>query len=133
MRYVEGVDESSMQRVGPVLAALLPELWERDYMRELAPLLGLDPQAAQQRLNDAIVQVLQTAAGLRPTVVVIENVHWADEATLEMLRFLTRIPGQVGLLTCVTYRDDEVRADHTLEKLAGERLQRLRLDFLHSD
>ena len=127
VRYVEGVDEAAMQRVGPVLAALLPELWEREYMRELALPAALDPQAAQQRLNDAIVQVLHTAAGLRPTVVVIENVQWGDEATLEMLRFLTRIRGQVGLLTCVAYRDDEVGEDHTLEKLAGERVERIRV------
>jgi tetratricopeptide (TPR) repeat protein len=127
VRYVEGVDEATMQRVGPVLAALLPDLWEREYMRELEPPAALDPQAAQQRLNDAIVQVLHTAAGLRPTVIVIENVHWGDEAALEMLRFLARTPGQVGLLTCVTYRDDEIGADHPLERLAGERVERIRL------
>jgi len=127
VRYVEGADVVAMQRVGPVLTALLLELWDRDYMQELAPPADLDPQAARQRLNDAIVQVLHTAAGLRPTVVVIENAHWADEATLEMLRFLARIPGPTGLLTCVTYRDDEVDADHLLEQLTGEWVQRVRV------
>jgi len=126
-RYVEGADEAAMQRVGPVLAALLPELWERDHMRELAPPADLDPQAAQQRLNDVMVQLLRIAAGLRPTLIVIENAHWADEATLELLRFLARIPGHAGLLTCVTYRDDELTSEHTLERLDGERVRRVRL------
>jgi predicted ATPase len=127
VRYVEDADKTTMQRIGPVLTALLLELWNRDYMQELEPPADLEPQAARQRLNDAIIQVLHTAAKLRPTVVVIENAHWADEASLEMLRFLARIPGQTGLLTCVTYRDDEVDADHLLEQLAGEWVQRVRV------
>jgi len=127
VRYVEGADEAAMQQVGPVLTTLLPELWDRDYMQLLEPPAGLDPQAAQRRLNRAIVQVFQAAARLRPTVIVIENAHWADEATLELVRFLARVPGQVGLLTCVTYRDDEVKADHPLETLVGEKMQRIRV------
>jgi len=141
VRYVEAGGETAMQRAGPVLATVLPELWGREYMSALEPPADLTPQAAQQRLNDAILQVLQTAAGLRPTVVVIENAHWADEATLELLRFLARIPGCVGLLICVTYRDDEVEADHVLETLAGavsrsdhrhygEQVQRIRVGRL---
>jgi len=130
VRYVEDVDEPTMLRAGPVLATLLPELWGREYMGALEPPADLEPQAAQRRLNDTIVQVLQAAAESRPTVVVVENAHWADEATLELLRFLARLPGQKGLLVCITYRDDEVEADHLLETLAGEQVRRIRVNRL---
>ena len=132
IRYVEGADGAGleMERVGPVLARLLPELWERDYMADLAPPAELDPQAAQQRLNDAIAQVLRVAAGLRPTVILIEDAHWADEATLALLSFLARIPGETGLQVCVAYRDDEVGPEHPLAALAGERVERIPLRTL---
>jgi len=123
MRYVEGAGDAELERIGPVLATLLPELWERDYMADAEPPAILEPQAARLRLNGAIAQVLQTAAGLRPTVVVIEDGHWADEATLELLNFLTRISGQVGLQVCVTYRDDEIASEHPLAELAGSRIE----------
>jgi len=125
VRYVEGADVAAMRRVGPVLTTLLPELWDRDYMQSLDLPADLDPQAAQQRLNDAVVQMFHIAAELRPTVIIVENVQWADEATLELLRYLARIPGQVGLLTCVIYRDDEIEPGHLLEKLEGKQVQHL--------
>ena len=53
-----------------------------------------------------------------PTVLVIEDVHWADEATLDLLRFLARRIGATPLLLVVTYRDDELEADHPLRLLA---------------
>ena len=136
VRYVEGTDEvtgkTAMKQIGPVLAGLLPQLWERDYMAGLAPPAELEPQAAQLRLNDSIAKVMRAAAELRPTVIVIENAHWADEATLMLLRHLARVPVAVGLLVFVIYRDDEVDSEHMLEKLAGKRVQRVRLGRLSS-
>lgn len=132
IRYVEGADGAGleMERVGSVLATLLPELWEWEYMAGLAPPAALDPQAAQQRLNDVIAQMLRAATGLRPTVVVIEDAQWADEATLELLSFLARVPGQPGLLVCVTYRDDRSGPAQSLDALAGDRIQRIPLRSL---
>ncbi len=130
MRYVEGSGRVDLERMGPVLATLLPELWGRDYMVGLAPPAELEPRAAQGRLNYAVVEVLRAAAGLRPTVVVLEDAHWADEATLALLSFLTPIAGRVGVLVCVTYRSDEVGSDHPLATLAGNRVQRIPLQTL---
>jgi predicted ATPase len=79
------------------------------------------------RLNDAIVQVLRAAAELRPTVVVIDDAQWADEATLELLRFLARSRGQARLQICVTYRDDEGGAAQSLAELAGSRVEHIPL------
>jgi len=130
VRYVESADETAIQQVGPVLAGLLPQLWDRDYMAGLVPPADLEPHAAQLRLNDAIMKVMRVAAELRPTMIVVENAHWADEATLDLLRYLARVPGAVGLLVCVTYRDDGVDSEHLLETLTGERVQRVRIHRL---
>ena len=56
----------------------------------------------------------------RPAVCVIEDVHWADEATLDALRVLgRRIDGTQGLVIA-TYRDDEVDSEHPLRTVLGE-------------
>ncbi|MEW6094420.1 MAG: AAA family ATPase, partial [Chloroflexota bacterium] len=130
MRYIEGADGVDLKQVGPIVATLLPELWQRTYMVGLTPLADLEPQAMQERLNDGIARVLRAAASLRPVVVVLEDAHWADEASLVFLDFLARLPGQAGLLVCVTYRSDETGPEHPLRLLAGEGVQRLSLSSL---
>ncbi|HDQ73127.1 MAG TPA: tetratricopeptide repeat protein [Chloroflexi bacterium] len=135
LRYVEGADWTGLNvaRVGPVLAEIMPEMWERPYMTGLEPPAELGAPAARQRLNDAIVQLLQAAADLRPTVVVIEDAHWADEATLTFLQCFVRVFGSPGLLICVTYRVEEVEQIHPLMILGGERVQRIPIQSLKSD
>ncbi|MCP4544208.1 MAG: AAA family ATPase, partial [Chloroflexi bacterium] len=132
MRYVESDGESGLEikRVGPVLATILPGLWEQDYMASLTPAAELEHPAAQRRLHSAIIQALQAAAELRPTIVVIENAQWADEATLAMLDFLAHTVGQMELLVCVTYRNDEIDTAHPLVKLVDERVQRIPMQTL---
>ena len=44
----------------------------------------------------------------RPTVLVVEDVHWADEATLDVLKFLVRRISALPVLLVLTYRDDEL-------------------------
>ena len=53
-------------------------------------------------------------------VVVIEDVHWADEATLDALRVLGRRIDGTGGLVIATYRDDELEPDHPLRTVLGE-------------
>ncbi|MGD0376761.1 MAG: AAA family ATPase [Streptosporangiaceae bacterium] len=54
------------------------------------------------------------------TVVVIEDVHWADEATTDLLSFAGRRLGRMAALALVTYRDDELRDDHPLKMVLGD-------------
>ena len=72
--------------------------------------------------------------GGRPRVVVVEDAHWADEATLDLLVFLGRRMERTQALLLVTYRDDEVAADHPLRaavgRLAPEAVRHLRLEPL---
>ena len=55
-----------------------------------------------------------------PYVLVIDDVQWADEASLELLRFLLRRIDRTRSLVVATYRDDEVDADHPLVPLLGD-------------
>ena len=54
------------------------------------------------------------------TVVVLEDLHWADEATLDFVRFLGRRMQRTRCLLIGTYRDDELSATHPLRRVLGE-------------
>jgi DNA-binding CsgD family transcriptional regulator len=56
----------------------------------------------------------------RPTIVVFEDVHWADEATLDLLRFLGRRIARTAALLVMTYRDDELGPRHPLRTVLGD-------------
>ena len=53
-------------------------------------------------------------------ILVIEDIHWADEATLDLLKYLGRRIRQTTSLLILTYRDDEIGADHPLRILLGD-------------
>ena len=55
-----------------------------------------------------------------PNVVVLEDLHWADEATLDLVRLLARRIATVQTLVVVTYRDDELDRNHPLRVALGE-------------
>jgi DNA-binding CsgD family transcriptional regulator/tetratricopeptide (TPR) repeat protein len=58
--------------------------------------------------------------GAKPAVLVIEDVHWADTATLDLIRFLGRRIARVRALILITYRDEEVDARSPVRNLLGE-------------
>ena len=55
-----------------------------------------------------------------PTVLVIEDVHWADDATLDALRYLIRRIADLPAVLVLTYRDDELNREHPLHGLLGQ-------------
>ena len=55
-----------------------------------------------------------------PTVLVIEDIHWADDATLDALRFLIRRIADLPAVLILTYRDDELDREHPLRGLLGQ-------------
>ena len=55
-----------------------------------------------------------------PTIIVFEDIHWADEATLDLLKFLGRRMSHTSSLLIITYRDDELGAQHPLRLLLGD-------------
>ncbi len=78
----------------------------------------LDQEASRAALFPAFLEALADHPG--PTVAVIEDVHWADEATLDLLKFLGRRVQQVPVLLIITYRDDEIGPDHPLWFVLGD-------------
>ena len=83
----------------------------------LERLLG---DAAQPRHRILRGILAELSGGLRPTLAVFEDAHWADEATLDLLRFVGRRCGSTRLLLIVTYRDDEVGPTHPLRVVLGD-------------
>ena len=72
------------------------------------------------------------------TIAVIEDVHWADEATADLLSLLGRRLGRTPALLLVSYRDDELAADHPLRVVLGDlatqrATRRMRLPPLSED
>ena len=67
---------------------------------------------------DAALEAIDT--GIRPTIVVIEDVHWADRATLDVIKFLGRRIQRMSAMLIVTYRDDEVTVGHPLTLVTGD-------------
>lgn len=71
---------------------------------------------------------------LRPTVLVFEDMQWADGATLDVTRFLGRRIGKTNGLLVLSYRDGEIDIDHPLRMVIGELspqlLERIRLGRL---
>jgi DNA-binding CsgD family transcriptional regulator len=71
------------------------------------------------------VQDELTEGGTQPTIMVIEDIHWADEATLDLIKFLARRIHRTRALLMLTYRDDELRKDHPLRFVLGDLPSRL--------
>lgn len=81
------------------------------------PLLAaLNSDANRNVIFSAMLAELQR----RPTLLVFEDVHWADEATLDLLRFLGRRIARTSALLVLTYRDDELGPRHPLRLLLGD-------------
>lgn len=79
-------------------------------VHDMAPALGpalsdllADEEPARQRLFDGLLELLREE---QPSVLIFEDVHWSDEATLDLLRFLGRRVGQLPAVIIASYRDD---------------------------
>lgn len=70
----------------------------------------LDEILDRDQFFESVSQLLEIASQSRPVLIVIEDLHWADQASLELLRFLTRYPIEHAMMVIGSYRDDEL--DH---------------------
>jgi DNA-binding CsgD family transcriptional regulator/tetratricopeptide (TPR) repeat protein len=73
--------------------------------------------AKPYQIAPAIIRDCQASRG---TIIVLEDLHWADEATLDVLSLLGRRIEAVPALLIATYRDDELDRSHPLRRLLGE-------------
>jgi DNA-binding CsgD family transcriptional regulator len=77
--------------------------------------LGIELGAEPRLVAKAVLEQLAPAR-----VLVLEDVHWADQATLDALRVLGRRVDATSSLVVATYRDDEVGTEHPLRVVLGE-------------
>ncbi|MBV9380714.1 MAG: AAA family ATPase [Streptosporangiaceae bacterium] len=95
------------------LARLLPEFGE--------PAGSQDTGAARARLFEQMLILFERLAEDDPVVLIIEDAHWADASTRDLLAFLIRNQRAIaGLLIVVTYRADELHRAHPLRTLLAE-------------
>jgi len=79
----------------------------------LLPLL--ETSAQPSKIFATVYSALETLT--KPAILIIEDVHWADHATMDLLKFLVRRIAFIPCLLCLSYRDDEVTLGHPLSTL----------------
>ncbi|GLZ44323.1 hypothetical protein Acsp06_05080 [Actinomycetospora sp. NBRC 106375] len=80
----------------------------------------LEELLARGARDDLLAGVLaELTDPVRPTVLVVEDVHWADDATLDVLRYVCRRVERTSAVVVVSYRDDEIGRDHPAQRLLG--------------
>jgi class 3 adenylate cyclase len=99
------------------VAQLIPEVAEK---LDIEPATGSDSEEARFRLFDSVTSLLIAAARDRPLAIVLDDLHWADEPSLLLLRFAARELASSGLLVLGTYRDVELGRHHPLARVLGE-------------
>jgi predicted ATPase len=86
----------------------------------VAPRPAGDAEEARWRLLEGVTSFLQHVAGGQPLVLVLEDLHWADRGTLDLLTHLARNLGASRLLVVGAYRDVEVDRAHPLAATLAE-------------
>ena len=92
----------------------------------VAPTDAATTEVDRYRVHSAFTTLLGDLALERPLVIVIEDLHWADEASLELFPHLARKLRGVPLLLVGTYRTDELHRRHPLRPVLAE-LSRIRI------
>ncbi|MEV6860407.1 AAA family ATPase [Streptosporangium subroseum] len=114
------VRESSAEEV----AALLPEGGGRDLAR-LLPEFGepsgdMEGDTARARLFEQILTLLERLAERRPVILIIEDIHWADRSSRDLIAFLSRNLRTAPVLMILTYRSDDLHRQHPLRPVLAE-------------
>ncbi|MGF6824258.1 DNA-binding NarL/FixJ family response regulator [Microbacterium sp. ZKA21] len=114
---------------GEALRMLLPELSTEAVRRD---------RTSPEALRDAIATLIEAAATRRPQIILVEDLHWADDSTLSLLSFLLRTLDHGRVLLLLTCRSEDVRrGDATSRFIADVRrarlVERIVLDRLDAD
>ncbi len=126
--YVHERDASELRSdlgsAAAVIAEIVPDV--RDALPGLEPPPEVGRDEARFRLLDSVATFLKAASRSRPLMLVLDDLHWADDASLGLLQFVARELGNARVLVVGTYRDVELSRQHplaeTLAELTRERL-----------
>jgi DNA-binding CsgD family transcriptional regulator/tetratricopeptide (TPR) repeat protein len=120
-RFIAGLDPRSRVLVGSCDDLTIPRPLGpfRDFAGTVSPALAeaLATGAAPHEIQTLLVEELELPP--RPTVLVLEDVHWADEATLDSVTLVGRRIGSLPALLVVTFRGGEVPPGHQLHAAIG--------------
>lgn len=126
-RHIRAADAAELRAqagaAAPLLAAIFPELVAR--LGDLPSSYALPPEQARLRLFEAIGQFLAAIAAASPLVVILDDLHWADSASLDLLCHVIQHQPAARLLILGAYRDSEVAQNPALGRALAE-LARLR-------
>ncbi|WP_344004817.1 helix-turn-helix transcriptional regulator [Microbacterium paludicola] len=92
-------------------------------MHRLFPQLGVGAEARESTpggLHESIALLLEAVAVERPLVLVIEDLHWVDPASLAVLRFLTRALSEAPILLIISYRSEDIGRGHIARAFLAE-------------
>ena len=101
---------------------LFPEL--DNGLFDISVLSEGDPQQEKRRLFATLAQFFIYQSSKQPVLLIVEDLHWADDSSLEFLLYLSRRCTNQPILMMFTYRNDEIHANlrHWLAQLERERL-----------
>jgi DNA-binding CsgD family transcriptional regulator len=101
----------------PVLTRLLPD-------REAVPADGSEISGlAQQQLFGAVLGLLAELAAASPVLLILEDLHWADRSTRDLVTFLSRVLHRERVAVVATYRTDDLHRRHPLRPVVAELLR----------
>lgn len=93
-------------------------------VQDMAPELGLPVQRAlaEGTATSQLFSLLleQLDAQQHPTIMVIEDIHWADHATLDLIKFLARRISLLKVLLVLSFRSEELDSEHPLTQVLGD-------------
>jgi predicted ATPase len=100
------------------VAELLPEI--RTRTAGLPEVPHIDAEGERIRLFESLFRCFSGLAQPRPLLLVLEDLHWAQSASIALLRSLLRRVSGAPIMIVVTYRDDETPRPHPLHRLRSE-------------
>ncbi len=110
-------------RITPDLAQLVLELQGQSATTAQSARPSLDPEQARFRLFDSVAVALRNLAGSGPLMLLLEDLHDADQPSLMMLRFVVGQLKRAPILVLGTYRDIQVQRWPVLSRLIGNLVQ----------
>jgi predicted ATPase len=104
----------SLRSLGPELAILLPEL--ATVVPEWSQPSPLEPEVARYHMFEAVAGFMDAISSAGPVLLILEDLQWADPATLELLKRVGRDGDRGQLLVVGTYRSTSVASDGPLAR-----------------
>src|SRR5208282_4910924 len=104
----------AMGEEGPELGRLLPKL--RRIIPDLPPPLELTAEQARRQLFNSFSNFFARRSREQPTLLMLEDLHWADDSTLALINHLSQRHSELPLLMIATYRENEIDISPGLSK-----------------